>query len=490
MAVGLAAGLVLGASGVWLGTRGPGPDAIPARSSERAAPVAAPIHVAVASPESAASMRSTHSRFAVLAREAGAGVVNVYTSKTVMRPSRWSPFAEPFGGFFGTPVPRSRAPREFKVPSLGSGFVISTEGLILTNNHVVDGVDSITVIFSDGRQSPGEIVGQDPKTDIALIRVKERKKLHVLPLGDSDAVLPGDWVVAIGNPFGLDHTVTAGIVSAKGRDIGQGPYDDYIQTDAAINPGNSGGPLLDLSGAVIGINSAINPQANTIGFAVPINMAKEIIPQLEKSGYVVRGWLGVAVQPITPELLRAFDLKNEKGALVAQVTPGSPADEAGLERGDVIVRFAQQQIQKMRELPRIVSNTPVGNKVDVEVIRKGRSETLHVVVGKLRESEVARHGKQKPSGPAVFGMSVEDPTPALRRSLGLSESEGAVVATVEPGGPAERSGLRVGDVLIEVNRQPLRGAADLREKLDSAGDRVLLLVRRGDATIFLALSRS
>jgi serine protease Do len=441
---------------------------------------------------------AAHSRFAILAKAAGPGVVNVHTSKTVVRSSLQFPFPELFrdffGGPFGQPPGRRRAEppsgeQKFSVPSLGTGFVIDADGTIVTNNHVVDGVDRIDVIFSDGHQSKAEIVGQDPLTDVALIRVKDHADLHPLPLGDSDSVLPGDWVVAIGNPFGLDHTVTAGIVSAKGRDIGEGPYDDFIQTDAAINPGNSGGPLLDLDGRVVGINTAINPQANTIGFAVPINLAKEIIPQLRKDGHVTRGWLGVGVQPVTPELADSFHLESKTGALVSEVVPGSPADDAGFRRGDVIVRYDDEPIEHMRELPRRVSNTPVGEKVKVEVVRDGKHKTLKVKVGKLEGSGTELASASGRGSGKAFGMRLRDPGPALRQRLDLGE-EGAVVAGVEPGGPADRAGLHQGDVLLEIDRKTVKDASDAARDLERARDRALLLVQRGEGTIFLTISRA
>jgi serine protease Do len=260
-------------------------------------------------PDAVLQHDGVHSQFAVLAQRVSPAVVNVHTAKTVTRSPLGGVVPDLFGQLFG-PQPERRSPfsspQEFRVQSLGTGFVISEDGLIVTNNHVVDGVDSITVIFQDGRRTDAEVVGLDPKTDLAVIRVKSDRALPSIPLGDSDALLPGDWVVAIGNPFGLGHTVTAGIVSATGRFIGLGPYDDFIQTDAAINPGNSGGPLLNLKGEVIGINTAINPQANTIGFAVPINLAKDIIPQLEREGHVTRGWLGVSVQALDEDLAAGF----------------------------------------------------------------------------------------------------------------------------------------------------------------------------------------
>ncbi|MFQ5515603.1 MAG: Do family serine endopeptidase [Myxococcota bacterium] len=437
---------------------------------------------------------SGHSVFARLAKKAARGVVNVHTSKTVVQQPFSFPFPELFREFFGQrrrgrPNPHRPEPRRFTVPSLGTGFVISKDGDILTNNHVVDGVDRITVIFVDGRESSAEIVGQDPKTDIALIRVTEGEDLQPLVLGDSDTVLPGDWVVAIGNPFGLDHTVTAGIVSAKGRDIGQGPYDDYIQTDAAINPGNSGGPLLDLSGAVVGINTAINPQANTIGFAVPINMAKEILPQLRENGHVVRGWLGVMVQPITPELAEAFELERPHGALVAGVSPDSPAEDAGFERGDVIVRFGDREIRKMRELPRAVSATPPGRKVEVEVIRDGRRKKLEVEIGELEAVETRAHSRHVRGGATAFGLRLQDLGPGLRQRLGTDVRNGAVVVELDPDGAAARAGIREGDIVIEIEHKPVESAEEAEKRLRDAERRALLLVRRGDATLFFVLER-
>jgi serine protease Do len=446
-------------------------------------------------PDVAVAGEGTHSRFAILARNAAPGVVNVHTSKTVVRSSPdFGPFGDLFGGLFGErfgtpPHGQAPAPRSFTVPSLGTGFVISDDGLIVTNNHVVEGVDKIEVVFSDGKRAEAEVVGQDPKTDIALIRAKDAKDLVPLPLGDSSTLLPGDWVIAVGNPFGLDHTVTAGIVSATGRDIGQGPYDDFIQTDAAINPGNSGGPLLNLAGEVIGINTAINPQANTIGFAVPINMAKDILPQLEKKGHVVRGWLGVAVQPVTPELADALDLETQTGALVSDVTKDGPAAEAGVERGDVIVGFGSQKIEKMRELPRAVAAAAPGTKVDVELIRDGKPRTLTVEIGELKEEAGAAAVAESDEGSTAFGFDISDVPPELRQQLGLGASEGALITRVYPGGAADHAGLRAGDVIVEVDRSQVTGGLDAEQKLRKAGTSTLLDVQRGGTSFFAALPR-
>jgi len=437
-----------------------------------------------------------HSRIAQLAQAAAAGVVNVHTSKTVTREvSPFSPF-EMFPEFFGRGPGGRRAPQqpksqEFKVPSLGSGFVISADGYIVTNNHVVEGVDEIKVRFSDGKIRDAKVVGTDPKTDLALIRVEGATDLPALKLGDSDWILPGDFVIAIGNPFGLDHTVTFGIVSAKGRELGQGPYDDYLQIDAAINPGNSGGPLLDLNGAVVGINTAINPQANTIGFAVPINLAKDILPQLKDKGSVTRGWLGVSIQEITPELAKAFKLDVKEGALVAQVTPGSPADKAGLQRGDVILGVDGKSIPRPRDLSRLIASTPVGSTVKLDILRDGKKQTLSVVIEKLAGASEAKAGPGggAPGGATALGLQLADLDDDLRQQFGLKDAKGAVVADVEPGSPAADAGVRPGDLLVEVDRKPVANAADAEKRIAAGGESVLLLVRRGDGTIYVVVNK-
>jgi serine protease Do len=441
-----------------------------------------------------------HSRFAKLAQRAAPAVVNVHTSRTVVQSIPGLPFPElfrdffggdPFGGdpFGGGDPRRPRGPqqRRFRVPSLGTGFVISEDGHIVTNHHVIEGVDEIEVRFQDGSTATASVVGADPKTDLALIQVQGVEDLHALPLGDSDEILPGDWVVAIGNPFGLSHTVTVGIVSAKGRQIGQGPYDDFIQTDAAINPGNSGGPLLNLRGEVVGINTAINPQANTIGFAVPSSLAKTILPQLRESGRVVRGWLGVAIQPISQELEEALELPSRKGALVAQVTPGGPAAEAGIERGDVIVRFDGQPVDEMRDLPQLVAETVVGREVEVEVLRAGKPRKIEVEIGRLEDTDEPT-ALPKRSGLSGFGLQVDDLTPLLRQRYGIERTSGVLVTGVDPAGAAAAAGIREGDVVVEADREPVESAAALARALEGR-ERALLLVARGETTLYVALKR-
>ncbi|MEX2208131.1 MAG: Do family serine endopeptidase [Myxococcota bacterium] len=434
-----------------------------------------------------------HSRIAKLALEVAPGIVNVHTSKTVTRqPSRpgfpFPGFPDIFGGR-GRGIPQPQAPQQFQVPSMGSGFVISADGFIVTNNHVVAGVDEIRVHFSDGTEAEAKVVGLDPKTDIALIRVEGPTERPALRLGDSDALLPGDFVVAIGNPFGLDHTVTFGIVSAKGRELGQGPYDDYIQTDAAINPGNSGGPLLDLSGAVVGINTAVNPQANTIGFAVPINLAKDILPQLKANGSVTRGWIGVAVQAVTPELAKALSLTVTDGALVAQVTPGGPAERAGVARGDLIQSFDGKSVRKLSDLSRAVASTEVGKAVPVVLLREGESKTVEITVEELDAGPETRAGRAPGGGAGALGMRVQDLDAELREQLELGELSGVAVVELDPEGAAARAGIEPGDVILEADRKPVASVRALESRIAEAGEGVLFLVRRGGATLFIAVSR-
>jgi len=432
--------------------------------------------------------------FADLAEHVSPAVVSVRTSKTVSGPGGVNPHGgpqnplDPFGG--GTnPFEEFFGKREFQVPSLGSGFVISPDGYIVTNNHVVEDVDKIEVAFKDGKELQAEIIGRDPATDIALIKVKPDKPLVALPLGDSSRLRPGDWVIAIGNPFGLEHTVTAGIVSAlHRRNIGAGRYDDFIQTDAAINPGNSGGPLIDLAGEVVGINTAINPRANTIGFAVPVDMAKEVLPSLKDAGHVTRGWLGVVIQRITPDLAEQLKLDGTQGALISRVDPKGPAQEAGIQRGDVITQFGDKPIKEMEELPRLVAATPPGVKVALVVMRDGKERKVDVKLGTLHEGEEVAKADAPEKGPASFGLRVQPLSQELADQLGVEEKRGVVVAEVEPGSPGDEAGLRRGDVVLEVNHEEVANVGDFRKSLEGK-EKALLLVRRADNTIYVALKR-
>jgi serine protease Do len=431
--------------------------------------------------------------FTDIAKKASPSVVNISTVKVVK--GRGSmPFQSPFGpndpfkDFFDRFF-RDQMPRDYKQRSLGTGFIIDRDGYILTNNHVVEGMDEIRVTFSDGKEFNAKIIGRDPKTDIALIRVDPDRALVPLPLGDSDKLEVGEWVVAIGNPFGLGNTVTAGIVSAKYRQIGAGPYDNFIQTDASINPGNSGGPLLNVAGEVIGINSAIFSRSGGnigIGFAVPVNIAKDLLPQLKK-GKVVRGWLGVMIQKITPELKEKLGLKDDKGALVADVPSGSPAEKAGIKRGDVIVSFDGKEIKEMNDLPYLVGSTPVGKGVKVELVRDGRRKTVKVEIGELKETE------EKAEAPGEeqsdLGLSLEEVTPEIAREFGLSEAAGLIVVRVDEDSPAAEAGFRPGDILLEIDQKPVKTLAGFQAAVRNLkkGDTVLFLVKRRGATLFLTL---
>ncbi len=326
--------------------------------------------------------------FASLTAQASPAVVHIKVV-AVEKAVQPGPFGEdaPFPGFH-PPFP----PGGFRRQGSGSGFIIRQDGVILTNNHVVEDAKEITVILTDKREYSAKVIGRDPKTDLAVLKIVPKGDLPVAQLGDSDALRVGDWVIAIGNPFGLSNTVTVGIVSAKGRVIGAGPYDDFIQTDAAINPGNSGGPLFNARGEVVGINSAIFSQSGGnigIGFAIPINVAKQLLPELETNGSVTRGWLGVSIQQLTPELARSLSVSEARGALVADVTSSGPAEKSGMKRGDIIVSYDGKKIEDSAALPTLVAATPVGRTVPVEVIRNGKSKTLAVTVSRLVERTAA-----------------------------------------------------------------------------------------------------
>jgi serine protease Do len=384
--------------------------------------------------------------------------------------------------FFGeSPAPEVRR-------ALGSGFIVSADGEVLTNNHVVAGAARVRVRLATGEELDATIVGADEKTDVALLRMHAPRALPTLPLGDSDALQVGDWVLAIGNPFGLAQTATAGIVSAKGRVIGAGPYDDFIQTDASINPGNSGGPLIDQDGRVVGINAAIlAPSGGNvgIGFAIPIKLVQWVVDQLRAHGRVVRGWIGVAVQPVTPELARSFGLPEPHGALVSDVTKNGPADEAGIARGDVVVRWNGQPVGASRDLPMMVAGTEPGTTVAVDVVRDGRERELRVHVQRMPEARAqARREEQK----TTWGLALAPLAAADARRLGIPRGRGVAVADVDPGSAADEAGVAPGDVILEVDRRAVASPADVERALRGAR-RVLLLVRRGTAALYLAMER-
>jgi serine protease Do len=437
-----------------------------------------------------AALAGSPESFAELVEKASPSVVNVSVVKTVKTGGMQalpfgpdSPFGDFFDRFFG-----GQLPEEYKQRGLGTGFVIDNEGYILTNNHVVEQAEELIVRLADGEDYKAEIIGRDSKTDLALIKIEPKSSLTPLPMGDSDKLRAGDWVIAIGNPFDLGNTVTAGIVSAKYRQIGQGPYDDFIQTDASINPGNSGGPLLNVSGEVVGINSAIFSQSGGsigIGFAIPINIAKDLLPQLKK-GKVVRGWLGVMIQPITPELREKLGLKQDKGALVSDVTPDSPASRGDIQRGDVIVSFDGKEIVEYGTIPYIVASTPVGKRVIVEVLRKGEKKRLDVKVEELQEEE---RKIEKSEAKPRLGMTVQEITPELADRMRLSERHGIVVVQVEGNSPAEEANIAPGDIILEVDQVPVQNITDFNKKMGDykSGDTILFLIKRGGVTTYVTL---
>ena len=439
-----------------------------------------------------------------LVKQLKPAVVNVYTTQVIKPKVRRRQFRryqrrfhDPFFDFFfggGDPFERFFAvpQRELRRSSLGSGFIISPDGYVLTNHHVVANATEIKVKLVDERKFTAKVVGSDPKTDVALLKLEGASKLPFVYLGDSDKIQVGDWVVAIGNPFGLGHTVTAGIISAKDRQIGQGPYDDFLQTDAAINPGNSGGPLFDTSGNVVGINTAIIPQGSGIGFAVPINLAKQLIPQLKSKGKVVRGWLGVGIQELTAELAENFGVKARQGVLVSQVFTGSPADQAGLKAGDIILALNGRRMTTTRQLTSTVATLAPGTKVRVEVLRDGRKKTFTVKLGERERGEAlasgAGGGEEQPAG-AQLGLSLRPLTPEMARRLGVNESlRGVVVEEVDPDSPAAGM-VQPGDVILEVNRQRVASIADVQRALGRNKNKVLLRLQRGNAQLFLVISR-
>ena len=432
--------------------------------------------------------------FANLARDLAPAVVNISTTQVVKgRPVVPFPefrgpfedfFGEEFKDFFGMPD------RKYKRQSLGSGFVINKEGYILTNNHVVENAEEILVTLAEGKKEyEAELIGRDAKLDIALIKIDAKHDLPIVVLGDSDKLSIGEWVVAIGNPFGLGGTVTAGIVSAKGRAIGAGPYDNFIQTDASIHPGNSGGPLFNMSGEVVGINTAIIAGGQGIGFASPINMVKDVLLQLKEKGKVTRGWIGVSIQKVTPELADSFKLKDTKGALIAAVKEGDPADKAGIKAGDIIVGFDGKDIDEMNDLPRIVAATPPGKTVKVDIIRDGKEKTLSLTVSAREEGTESAWEGREGSVERELGLSVQPITPEIASRLGLRGTEGVLISSVAYGSPGAMAGLRRGDVIKSINRKAIKDIDGYREAMSKVGkgDIVRMLIQRGHSTFFVAL---
>jgi serine protease Do len=425
-----------------------------------------------------------------LARRLKPAVVNVNTTRTEPvntepGPGRETdPFDQFFRQFFGPQPPHT-------VRSLGSGFIINPSGYVVTNNHVVDDATEIRVKLSDGRVFPAQVVGRDATTDVALLKIPA-SGLPVIPLGDSSNLQVGEPVMAIGNPFGLEQTVTTGIISATGRVIGAGPYDDFIQTDASVNPGNSGGPLINVRGQAIGINTAIftaDGGSNGIGFAIPISLAKSVITQLAAGGRVVRGWLGVTTQALTPALARALRAPDSNGALVGSVVPDSPAMKAGLRPGDIIVEYGGRPVDRPEGLSRAVAATPVGRDQSVVVLRDGRRLGLSVTIAELPEQPSRPSVAKAAPEHGALGLAVQSLTPDVARRLGLPDHAGVLVQGVEDDSPAAEAGFQTGDVIVEADHQPVRTVEDLGRVLKAhpPGSPVLFQVHREGDSVFIAL---
>lgn len=440
--------------------------------------------------------------FTDLAASAGRAVVNISTESTSSSGQMQQffnqeqlpeghPFREFFDRFFGGQMPNQ--PR--KQSSLGSGFIISPDGYVVTNNHVIQNADKVTVrLQGEKKEYEADVVGGDPETDLALLKIEADRKLPVLAFGDSDTAQVGDWVLAIGNPFGLGHTVTQGIISAKGRILGAGPFDDFLQTDASINPGNSGGPLVDLNGRVIGINTAIIPSGEGLGFAIPANMASDIIAQLKSGKSIKRGWLGVSIRGLSETDAKALGLEKPMGALVAQVFPEDPAGKAGVKQGDVIVGVNGQPVEDNNDLLRKIAGLKPGEKAHLKLWRNGETIKRTVVLGdrsdqaKKAGPEGTRPPKDEKSG--ELGITLRPVTTEQEaRALGLESPMGLVITGVTANSPAQRNGLRQGDVILQANQEDMNSVSDLRGALEEAQDRgaIMLFVKRQGRTIFVSI---
>ncbi|WP_459853976.1 DegQ family serine endoprotease [Dongia sp. agr-C8] len=435
--------------------------------------------------------------FADLAEKSLPAVVNISTTQTLSTENQGQDLDELFRQFLDRQQ-GGEAPKPRRATSLGSGFIIDATGFVVTNNHVIENADEITVITHDNEEFKAKLIGTDEKTDLALLKIEAGKPLPFVNWGNSDDMRIGDWVLAIGNPFGLGGSVTAGIVSARQRDIGQGSYDDFLQTDASINRGNSGGPMFDMDGEVVGINSAIySPSGGSvgIGFAIPSNLAKPIIDQIREFGHARRGWIGVRIQSVSPDLAEGLKLPGAKGALVASVTPGGPAEAAGIKQGDVVLKFDGRDVTEMRGLPRIVAETPVQKTVDVVVWRKGKQVNLSAKVGEYPENEDQASVEPASQQPAPededskiesLGIDLATLDQKGRDKYGLGgDAEGVLVTDVAQDGPAAEKDLRPGDVIVEVDQKAVKSPGDVRDRVKAAQDNgyrvvTLLVNRKGD----------
>jgi serine protease Do len=463
----LSIGLVLGLGGGVLGTS--------LADSQAAAPTSAVVPV---------QMPLSTATFAKLAEKIKPAVINVNTER---KGAGRTPVDEFFGEeyyrrFFGD------APERMPRRSLGSGVIIDPSGIALTNAHVVEKATEIEVITLDGNKHKAKTIGVDRKTDLAVLKLDDGKgAFKYARLGDSEKMQVGDWVIAVGSPFGLQATVTAGIISAKARNIGQGPFDDFLQTDAAINPGNSGGPLVNMQGEVVGINTAIVAGGSGIGFAIPSNMARKIYTELQSKGRVTRGWLGVSIQPLTAELARSFNAKDTKGVLVSDVVPDSPAAKAGLKPGDILIEFEGKKMEAPADLQRAVALAQPGQDTKMKIWREQVERTINIKVG---EAPDEREAQQRPgrATPSALGLEVRPITPEIARQLNLRSTEGVVVARVEEGSTAAESGVQRGDVIREINRHRVRSMADYERltKDVKEGDRLTVLLQRGLMSLYVA----
>ncbi len=448
------------------------------------------VSVPVVAAAGLAALENRPPSFAAIAKKTMPVVVNIST--TTQRSGRGGsndPIEEFFNRFFGETPPRENSQR-----SLGSGILISKDGEILTNYHVVRNADAIKVKLADHTEFEARLIGKDNRTDLALIKIRRSGgNLPFARLGSSSHLDVGDWVMAIGNPFGLDHTVTAGIVSAKGRVIGAGPYDNFIQTDASINPGNSGGPLINAAGEVVGVNSAIFSQTGGnvgIGFAIPIDLAKKVADQLRKNGKVIRGWLGIRAQDVSPQLASSLGIvRGGEMAVVTEVTEGSPAAEAGIKSSDIVVEFNGKPVPRSHDFPSVIADTPPGQKVTLKIIREKKEQTVAVKIGELPDESDA--SQQIEAKDAEIGLRVQRITPEAARRLGINSTKGVIVVEVQPGSPADQVGMEPADVIREVNQRPVNNVKDFQLALRQGrrGDRILLLVQRGDNAVFFAVKR-
>jgi serine protease Do len=451
-----------------------------------------PLAAAVEAPILPVQLPLTTGTFAKVAEAIKPSVININTvakSGGGAGPGR-TPFEEFFGEeffrrFFGD------APERMPQRSLGSGVIVDPSGIALTNAHVVENATNIEVVSLDGSKHKAKLIGLDKKTDLAVLKLDDGKGgFTAARLGDSDRIQVGDWVIAVGAPFGLHATVTAGIISAKARQIGQGPFDDFLQTDAAINPGNSGGPLVNMQGEVVGINTAIVAGGSGIGFAIPSNMARKIYTELQAKGRVTRGWLGVSIQPLTPELAKSFGAKDNKGVLLSEVMPESPAAKAGLQSGDIMLEFQGKKMEAPADLQRAVGLTSPGASAKVKVWRDQAEKTVDVKIGEAPDEQREARGPGQRSGKSALGLDVRPITPDIARQLNLRTTEGVIVARVDDGSPAEEAGIQRGDVVREINRQKVRSVADFEKVTKDAkeGDRLTVLLQRGPMSLYVAFT--